>query len=175
MKITDIETSQLPIRVQLNDSFKYDEAIDVKSIIQITAYHHTGDDAYKVVYNILASDMPHNLSVCDPTWFDDKHNACLTYYEANAIHLTKDSNGNLMDSLYIMGYEDVFDIVSTDELLVYTNKQMVEELWSMFKELHPIIVCNSNADIENIKNVDFVNYLERKSISYTQELINSLN
>lgn len=138
MKITDLK--ELPVRVKINENFKLEDSLDSNMIIQINNYRVDSDDfgiCYRVEVTLLASDHEHNKSVAIRDWRNpqsDQYN--VDYFIAN--QQKRQSNGDYRDVIFVMDYEDVFDLI--DSVDDSNNK----EIDVVIAELNRIV-----ADLEN--------------------------
>jgi hypothetical protein len=136
MKITDINQSQLPLKVKLNQNWRLDESIENNTIIQINSFKPDMDNCYEVFVTVLAKDLEYNKSVCISDWYNTTKTDVWDwdFYEANSDLL--DINGNYNFSIYVMNDEDVFDIEFPDDTPVYSVNDMMKVVKALIPTLH---------------------------------------
>lgn len=140
MKITDLK--ELPVRVKINENFKLEDSLDSNMIIQINNYRVDSDDwgiCYRVEVTLLASDYEHNKSVAIRDWrMPNSDNYDADYFIANQER--RQSNGDYRDVIFVMDFEDVFDLVDGGN-----NK----EIDAVITELNQIVANLENTNKNN--------------------------
>lgn len=120
MNIKEVEALGFPIRVKLNKNFNLDESVDPGTIIQINKIDLDAldgdEECYKVAITLLNEDMDYNQSIASSDWFDNDGNACLNYYQVSLNE--KQLNGDYKSVIFVMGDDDVFNLVEEKENVV---------------------------------------------------------
>ncbi len=142
MKIKELN---LPVRVKMNNYFNLDESVDKNTIVYIYKYEDDDDDCYKVFFKLLKSDYEYNFAISKRNWYDKNGDAVLNYFEANT--LQKDSDGNFLDTFYVMGDENCFDLIDNEKS--HTTSEVKEKF---FKFVNDVDVLNLITDKEKLNS-----------------------
>lgn len=123
MKISDLKTLNLPIKVKLTDGFELEESFDVGTIIQINSFELDsnqvfGNDGRIFVVNACAlpDDMEYNNSIASKNWFDDNGNPTVSYFEVNK----PNNHGQYHEKLYVMENDDFCELMDEDTVNRYS-------------------------------------------------------
>jgi hypothetical protein len=151
MKITEIKSSQLPLRVKLNKNFTLDESFDPGTILQINSYVPDIEGCFKVWVTALAKDMEHNKSVAERNWLDNNTGRFdIDIFEANKKDI--DTNGNFRDVIFVMDTDDCFDIITEYDEPKYSINDVLLVINRISPTFKLINKDNVEIFIEELKN-----------------------
>jgi uncharacterized protein YkuJ len=155
MRLLDIRS--FPIRVKLNQNFQLEESFDVGTILQLNWWKGVGEiygadgRYFEVGVTVLKADLEYNKSIALRDWTNpETGNYDLNIYEVSTKNF--DSNGNFIDTIFVMETDDCFDLV--DELKI--PKYSVEDILMIVSEIAPglkphITEINVDQFIEGLK------------------------
>ena len=123
MKVTDLDKSQLPMRVILTEKFNLEESFSVGMIVEIRAFgiedEHVYEDGGRVFWvdaYSLPKDRSHNEALSDRNWYTNETKEFdLNYFEHE--YNTPDRFGAYYEKIYVMEEDEVFEELPKDEVL----------------------------------------------------------
>jgi hypothetical protein len=153
MRIIDIK--DFLIRVKLNDKFQLEESFDVGTILQLNSAiidsYDDGWNCYRVEVTALGSDLEHNKSISVKNWRDFKTNE----YNLDIFEFHKDDikpNGDFNTSIFVMEYDDCFDLVDELKVPKYSTEDMLMVINAIVPDVHPpLTTTNVDGFVEMLR------------------------
>jgi hypothetical protein len=151
MRIVDISSSQLPLRVKLNSNFTLEESFDLGTILQINSFVPDIDGCYKVWVTALVKDMEHNQTVAQRDWLDNSTGQFnINIFESNKRDF--DAKGNFNDVIFVMDTDDCFDIITEYDEPKFSINDMLDVIKGIAPTFHLITKDNVEIFVEELRN-----------------------